>query len=309
MRRYAVLLAALALTLVACGNDESSDQKTEQPPEPPPTQIVLVVTATPGPSSEESGTPVKIYTPFYVVVTATPKPDTHTPGTPEPSPTPVVIVVTATPEPDTNTPDTEVGTEPTERPTRRSTRTPTERPTRSPTRRPTITPTPLPASATPLPAIFPTNTVAQVQVAEQQFERGRMFWIRHTRQIWVMQASADNPNGGDWYCYDDTFQEGEPEIDPNLEPPEGLLQPRRGFGKLWRDNPQLQDGLGWATTPEFELTSNYTYIAGGYVEGDQYFPGLGEHRLTTYDNKSISFFEGEIRGDCPGGTWRMAPDS
>jgi hypothetical protein len=176
----------------------------------------------------------------------------------------------------------------------------------TPTPTPTITPTPLPASATPRPEIFPTNTVAQVQIAEQVFEHGRMFWIRHTRQIWVMvNVPQDDSTGGDWFCYNDTFEEGEAEIDPSLVPPEGMYQPRRGFGKLWRTHQELKNTLGWALTPEFELTSNYTYIAGGYVQGMQYFPGPGEHRLTTLYNESISFFEADMRGDCLGGTWHM----
>ena len=179
---------------------------------------------------------------------------------------------------------------------------------------PPVTETPVPTvtaegprpSATALPPLFPTVTAAQVQIAEQVFEHGRMFWIRHTRQIWVMvNVPSDNSGGGDWYCYNDTFQEGEPETDPALVPPEGLIQPRRGFGKLWRTHADLNDGLGWALTPEFELNSAYTYIAGGYVENNQYFPGPGEHRLTTLYNQSISFFESDIQGDCLGGTWRM----
>jgi len=176
----------------------------------------------------------------------------------------------------------------------------------TPTPTPTITPTLLPASPTPRPDIFPTNTVAQVQVAEQVFEHGRMFWIRHTRQIWVMvNVPQDNSTGGDWFCYNDTFQEGEAEIDASLVPPEGQYQPRRGFGKLWRARDDLNNRLGWALTPEFELTSNYTYIAGGTVQGGQYLPGPGEHRLTTLYHEVISFFEADIRGDCQGGTWRM----
>jgi hypothetical protein len=114
----------------------------------------------------------------------------------------------------------------------------------------------------------------------------------------------DNANGGDWFCFNDTFVEGEAEIDPSLIPPEGMYQPRRGFGKLWRNNPEVKDRLGWALTPEFELTSHYTYLAGGYVENGQYVPGPGEHRLTTLYNESISFFESDYRGDCMGGTWR-----
>lgn len=170
---------------------------------------------------------------------------------------------------------------------------------------PSPTPTPAPGTPTPLPALFPTNVVAEVAIAEETFEHGRMIWFRHNRQIWVMVEDDDPATpGGDWYCYNDTFQEGEPEIDPELVPPEGMFQPRRGFGKLWRTHPDLQERLGWALTPEFELTSQYTYIAGGYVENGQYIPGPGEHRLTTLDGQRFSFFEREIRGDCIGGLWR-----
>jgi len=163
------------------------------------------------------------------------------------------------------------------------------------------------ASATPRPENFPTNTIATVQIAEQLFEHGRMFWVRHNRQIWVM-VDVPDPTfpGGDWFCYNDTFVEGEPETDPSLTPPEGLYQPRRGFGKLWRTHPDLKAALGWAMTPEFELNSNYTYIPGGYVDANgTYVPGAGEHRLTTLYGESISFFEQDIRGDCLGGTWRQ----
>ncbi len=175
---------------------------------------------------------------------------------------------------------------------------------------PTATPTSVPGTPTPLPALFPTNVVAEVAIAEESFEHGHMIWFRHNRQIWVMVDNNEPTTpGGDWYCYNDTFQEGEPEIDPDLVPPEGMFQPRRGFGKLWRTHPELREQLGWALTPEFELTSQYTYIAGGYVENGQYIPGPGEHRVTTLDGQRYSFFEREIRGDCIGGLWRPATSS
>jgi hypothetical protein len=253
MRKHAIILAAIALSLLLAACDEKQ----------PPTQIYIVLSPTPNGSQ-----------------TAT-----------APATAPATQTPTTTTQPTSTIPAT----------------------TQVPTRAVVVTSTPastaVRASATPAPAIFPTNTVAQVQLAEQVFQHGRMFWIRHSRQIWVMQASEDNPNGGDWFCYNDTFEEGEPETDPSLVAPEAsvqLYQPRRGFGKLWRNHPELKEGLGWGVTPEFELTSNYTYIPGGYVQNNQYFPGPGEHRLTTLYNEPISFFESEIRGDCQGGTWRMA---
>src|SRR5262245_60288081 len=34
------------------------------------------------------------------------------------------------------------------------------------------------------------------------------------------------------------------------KPPAGLYEPIRGFGKLWRSNPQVRNTLGWAAGPE-----------------------------------------------------------
>ncbi len=215
----------------------------------------------------------------------------------EPPPTQIYIVVSPTPEASETAPATPMSPTPA-----------TPSPVPSATAAPSATSGPAQPTPTPQPVGFPTNTVAEVQIAEQVFEHGRMFWIRHTRQIWVMvNVPPDNTGGGDWFCYNDTFQEGEPEIDEKLVPPEGTYQPRRGFGKLWRSRTNLKDALGWAITPEFELTSTYTYIAGGYMQGGQYVPAPGEHRLTTLYNETISFFEQDVRGDCLGGTWRKAP--
>jgi hypothetical protein len=44
------------------------------------------------------------------------------------------------------------------------------------------------------------------------------------------------------------FEEGMPETSPEYDnPPEGLYQPRRGFGMLWRSNAAVRDRVGWAT--------------------------------------------------------------
>jgi hypothetical protein len=159
---------------------------------------------------------------------------------------------------------------------------------------------------TPRPAGFPTDVTAELGLVQQSFEHGWMFWLRHNRQIWVATLDVSGIFGGEWFCYYDTFEEGDPEIDPSLSPPEGLIQPHRGFGKVWRDHPDIRELLGWATTPEFELTSAYTYLAGGtFDENGTFVPGPGEHRITTFSGESFSFFEEAIRGDCIGGTWHQ----
>ena len=118
-----------------------------------------------------------------------------------------------------------------------------------------LTPVPL-SRTTALPQ--PTPTIRQIQVAEQIFERGRMFWLQPTRQIWVMVVSREG--AGEWFVYEDFFREGDPESDPSLVPPdEELQQPIRGFGRLWRDRPRVRELLGWATSDEFGFVTRYEF--------------------------------------------------
>lgn len=146
----------------------------------------------------------------------------------------------------------------------------------------------------------PTPTVRQIQVAEQIFERGRMFWLQPIRQIWVMVVSSEG--SGEWYAYEDIFEEGEPEFDPALVPPaEDLQQPIRGFGRLWRENPNVREWLGWATSDEFGFVTRYEYHpALGLVDGEIVsLPGY--HVLYSLYGESFRFVN-----DGTGGTWRLS---
>lgn len=88
-------------------------------------------------------------------------------------------------------------------------------------------------------------TPRTIDVVMQPFERGWMIWRSDDESITVVLT-----DGQRWAQYPDRFQEGEPELDPTLSPPGGLLQPIRGFGKLWRSQPELREQLGWATDKE-----------------------------------------------------------
>jgi hypothetical protein len=93
--------------------------------------------------------------------------------------------------------------------------------------------TPSPGGCPPAPAQITT-------IAQLQFERGQMFWVQTQGRIYALFDTNK------WAAYPDTFRDGQPETDPNLSPPEGRSQPIRGFGLIWRDNPSVRDGLGWA---------------------------------------------------------------
>ncbi len=155
---------------------------------------------------------------------------------------------------------------------------------------------PLTVVATPA---MPTPVVTQIQVAEQVFQNGRMFWLQPNTEIWVMVNDEGTTEHGRWLIYDDTFVEGEVEIDPELTPPADTIQPRRGFGKLWRQEEEVRNLVGWATTPEYGFVTTYEYRAGGYLDSQgRYVPGPGIHLLTSLGNEVFAFEEKDM-------TWRL----
>ncbi|MBK8051203.1 MAG: hypothetical protein IPK16_31325 [Anaerolineales bacterium] len=80
--------------------------------------------------------------------------------------------------------------------------------------------------------------------AVQRFENGVMVWRGDANAIYIFS------NDGTWQRVDDTFKEGDPEKDFSLESPQGKRQPERGFGKIWRSQPEVREKLGWAIEKE-----------------------------------------------------------
>jgi serine/threonine protein kinase len=188
-------------------------------------------------------------------------PATATPSfTPSPSPSPTPAPPSATPraQPPTGT----------FTPSPSPPATPGAQPpigTASPTRPPKPpTPTPLPPTPTPCPqpvdpafAAWPASypDVAaqvgcprgqslQIPAAWEPFERGEMLWRGDLHQIYVLRQS------GMWAVYDDLWRDGDMQWDATIVPPDGFMQPVRGFGLVWRQQAGVRDDLGWATASE-----------------------------------------------------------
>ncbi len=86
------------------------------------------------------------------------------------------------------------------------------------------------------------GTPTAVNSALQVFERGSMIWLQGP--IYVLY------NDGRFQRYEDTYVAG---VDPESGgevPPAGLIEPVRGFGKVWRSNADVRNGLGWGITQE-----------------------------------------------------------
>jgi len=168
---------------------------------------------------------------------------------------------------------------PTPLPTPTATSTPTATPQPTPTPSPTPVPTPrpvvVPPSPTPTPMPTPVNVcpiaphiafmewLSVPEQAEQigcpttgavitsavfqRFEYGQMIWREDRRLIYVRY------DDGGWEVVEDTWQEGDAPVDPNLTPPPGLRQPERRLGKAWRTYPYIRERLGWATSEEISF--------------------------------------------------------
>jgi hypothetical protein len=101
---------------------------------------------------------------------------------------------------------------------------------------------------------FATEPERETWSAWQPFERGLMFWQDNPDDdlILALFYGADDDHGT-WQRFDDPWREGDLE-QAGYAPPAGLLEPIRGFGRVWREEldggPDGSAAMGWAVAPE-----------------------------------------------------------
>jgi hypothetical protein len=98
-----------------------------------------------------------------------------------------------------------------------------------------------------------TGSTAMVSGAVQPFERGLMIY-RASSVPGAPGAIEALSNDGRFTRSADTWVSG---VDPDsggLTPPPGLVEPIRGFGKVWRSDGALAARLGWALAGEQGVT-------------------------------------------------------
>lgn len=111
----------------------------------------------------------------------------------------------------------------------------------------------------PAPAFCPDGPPESRTVAEQPFENGRMVWVPEDGHAFIYVLFTD----GSVVSRQDSWTEGQPEIDPSLTPPVDRFQPRRGFGAFWREGVGLRQRLGWALEPEQAAETQVQRESGG----------------------------------------------
>ncbi|GAB4572379.1 MAG: hypothetical protein Kow0077_11700 [Anaerolineae bacterium] len=117
----------------------------------------------------------------------------------------------------------------------------------------------------------PTGPAVTMAAASLAFERGMMFWLSNEQQIYVLYSDGQQPA---WERYPDTYVEGMPERDPAIVGPQGLWQqPRRGFGLVWRTQPNVRNRLGWALREWEDAYTATVQQAGAESGGNLYLTG------------------------------------
>jgi hypothetical protein len=136
-----------------------------------------------------------------------------------------------------------------------------------------------PAGAPPAPM--------QLAGAFQPFERGVMIYMQGAPGT-IYALSSD----GRFRRFDDSFIDGvDPDSGGETAPP-GLVEPIRGFGKVWRTHPDMRGALGWGTVSE----AGDTALVQSFDRGRAiYLPLRGETVLLADDAGGLT------------GTWRAFP--
>jgi hypothetical protein len=101
----------------------------------------------------------------------------------------------------------------------------------------------------PAPEPCPAGSAVNSAAAELPFEGGLMIWLEETNSVIVFY------DDGRWQRFEDTWSEDQPESDPDIIPPPERFQPIRGFGKIWRERPEVREALGWALGVELGFPS------------------------------------------------------
>lgn len=95
--------------------------------------------------------------------------------------------------------------------------------------------------------------------AWQPFERGDMLWHGSSGVIYVFEEE------GGWRGYTDDWHEGMPDLSCEADPPAGLLQPVRGFGRIWCLVGEAREAVGWAAEPETAVDGISQEFDGGVL--------------------------------------------
>jgi hypothetical protein len=93
-------------------------------------------------------------------------------------------------------------------------------------------------------------------IAEEAFQGGTTFWRSDTDEVYIiydrLKSNGNQVSTGQWDTAGNWRWDGSNPDGVGMSPPHGLVEPKRGFGWLWRTHLGGADGpLGWALDREY----------------------------------------------------------
>jgi hypothetical protein len=135
-------------------------------------------------------------------------------------------------------------------------------------------------AANPTPVPCPPSSDTQITAASVlRLERGYMFWFGNTSSVYVLYYTPGSTSNGTYEVLPDTWKDGMPESDGSINAPQGLSQPKRGFGKVWLENQRIRDGLGWG------LSESSGYMAVITKQGNKIWFNGRDEAFQIVDNR------------------------
>lgn len=110
----------------------------------------------------------------------------------------------------------------------------------------------------------------EVYGAFQAYEKGYMVWESDGGGIWVLYN-----DGSGLYYPQASYEDLSSDAVYNIPKPGDRVRPTGGFGKLWGNVENVQQGLGWATTSEQGYTIQLTDFA-AFTQTHLTFPDARE---------------------------------
>ena len=140
----------------------------------------------------------------------------------------------------------------------------------------------------PAPIACPAGRTEYPEAAEQAFQGGRALWLAKAGGLGVSGEHVILVLYDDyqWQSHDDTWGPEEPESDAEIVPPDGLYQPARGFGKLWRQGESIREKLGWALGSEEGFRSAWQWQVQESLPAVAYVRTIGGDVLKLYGSGS-----------------------
>lgn len=123
---------------------------------------------------------------------------------------------------------------------------------------------------------------ASVQAAYQPYQNGFMLWRQDTGDVWVFSGSSV-------LKYAEAAYGPLPDNPVTDAPPQGMVRPISGFGRVWGNFENVRSLVGWATAPEQGYTMTVQFTAAPVITNYFYMTLPDSRVVKVFDDLTWAF--------------------